>query len=112
MNEENISIPALACNLGAFDAEQRQHHQELVAALHWDVEAVQELPDGYAFRFPSETAVCHDVMAFVTLERLCCPFISFRLDLAPNQGPLTLSLTSPVGMKQIFAAFLWRTLKA
>jgi hypothetical protein len=69
---------------------------------------MEELADGYAFRFPSEAAICQEVMEFATLERLCCPFLVFRLELAPGQGPLTLVLTGPRGVKEIIAEFLWR----
>ncbi len=106
--DESHSIP-LACNAGAFDAERQGRYRELVAALQARVEAVVELPNGYAFQFPSEAAVCQEVMEFATLERLCCPFLVFHLELAPGQGPLTLSLTGPTGAKAIVAAFLWRT---
>jgi hypothetical protein len=107
---ENTAVP-MACNSGAFTAEQHVRYQSLVAALHMRVESVEELPEGYAFQFPSEAAICQEVMEFTTLERLCCPFLVFRLELAPGQGPLTLVLTGPSGVKEIIAKFLWRTPK-
>ena len=103
---ENNRMP-LACNTGVFSARQQSRHRELVASLHGRVYAVEELPDGYAFRFSSETEVCQDVMEFANLERLCCPFLEFRLEVAPNQETLSLSLTGPPGAKEIVAKFLW-----
>jgi len=46
-------ILPMACNSGAFTAAQHARYQSLVAALHTRVEGVEELPEGYAFRFPS-----------------------------------------------------------
>jgi hypothetical protein len=109
VNENKCPAVPLACNTSAFNAEQQKRYQALIAALHLCVEAVKELPDGYAFRFPSEAAMCQDVMEFATLERLCCPFLVFQLTLAPAQGPVTLSLTGPIGVKEIIAEFLWCT---
>jgi len=109
MNNNTTNDIPIACNTGVFGAEQQRRHRQLVATLHVHVQAVQELADGYAFFFPSEETVCRDVMEFATLERLCCPFLSFRLELAPGQGPLTLSLIGPTGAKEIIAEFLWRT---
>ena len=109
MRDEGKNVIPLACNARAFSSVQQERYRQLVVALQSRIEAVEELPDGYAFRFPSEAALCQNVMEFATLERLCCPFLVFRLELAPGQGPLTLSLTGPSGVKQIIAEFLWRT---
>ena len=46
-------------------------------------------------------------MEFATLERLCCPFLRFRLELAPGGGPFTLTLSGPPpGAKEVLAHFL------
>jgi hypothetical protein len=38
---------------------------------------------------------------FMALERLCCPFLNFVLEIEPDQGPLWLKLTGPEGVKQV-----------
>jgi hypothetical protein len=66
--------------------------------------APSELPDGLAFRFP---AVEYDaVTEFVGRERLCCPFITFELDIAPNCGMVLLRLTGAEGVKDFIRAEL------
>lgn len=35
---------------------------------------------------------------FITLERLCCPFLSFQLAVAEEKGPLWITLTGPEGV--------------
>ena len=46
------------------------------------------------------------VPEFVSLERLCCPFLTFTLDVAPDQGPLMLRLTRAAGVKDFIRAEL------
>ena len=41
------------------------------------------------------------VVRFVSGERLCCPFLGFTLELAPDHGPLWLRVTGPDGAKAI-----------
>lgn len=49
------------------------------------------LADGYAFHFAPDHLTA--VADFVSQERLCCPFLSFRIELTPARGPLWLSMT-------------------
>ena len=57
-----------------------------------------------AFRFPAEEyeAVAH----FVARERLCCPFLRFVLEVAPERGPLWLRLTGAEGVTAFMRAEL------
>ena len=89
----------LACQIGMLDAAQRQRHQIVLRQLSQAVQAVQELPDGYALRFEADT--CLLAAEFIARERLCCPFFHFILDVEPDGGPLWLRLTGRTGVKQI-----------
>src|SRR4051794_37061097 len=84
---EYESVPSpLACDLTAISAAERAAHHAL--AEHVLVEAVQEvqeLADGYAFRFAA--ADYPTVTEFVANERLCCPFFTFTLQVQADQGP-------------------------
>jgi hypothetical protein len=46
------------------------------------------------------------VAEFVGRERLCCPFLTFMLDVAQDQGPLMLRLTGAAGVKDFIRAEL------
>ena len=98
--------PPVACDLRAFDVAQRERYDELVGVLRAAVLERRELPDGYAFVLPSDPAICTRAMEFAMLERRCCPFWTLRLELAPQGGPLTLSLTGPEGAEELLAGFL------
>lgn len=92
MNLTAIQEPtALTCNLEAIRTADRQAHETLAQRLF--IQAYQEkreLADGYAFRF---TAVEYPALvAYIANERLCCPFFTFELEIAPNQGPVWLRL--------------------
>ena len=63
-----------ACNLHAFSLEERRDHQALVKQLHACALLVEKLPDGVTLSFPDDDAFISEVMAFVLLERRCCPF--------------------------------------
>ena len=106
-----VEEPLLVCHLGAFDTEQKGRYDMLLETLMSVVQSRRELPDGYAFVLPSDVATCLQAMEFATLERRCCPFLTFRFDLAPSEGPLTLSLTGPEGIKELLGDF-WQKEKA
>ena len=90
----------------ACDPERQKRCGELTGRVNGSVQEVRDLTDGDAFHFFSEATVCQEVMEFATLERLCCPFFTFRLELLPNRGLLVLSLTGPTGAKEILRNFL------
>lgn len=94
----------LICNLGALDGVQRECHEANTGKLFGSVEATEELPDGYAFRLPAESATILQAAEFITLERLCCPFFNFALELEKEGGPLWLKMTGREGVKQFLLA--------
>src|SRR5262245_21568946 len=99
-----MAIP-FACDMTAIPAGQRGLHHALIRRLMAEaVEDIGELPDGLVFRFPASEYDA--VTEFVGRERLCCPFLSFTLDLAPDQGPLVLQLTGAEGVKEFIRAEL------
>ncbi len=99
-----MSIP-FACDMTAIPREQRGAHHALIRRLMTEaVEEISELPDGLSFRFPPEEY--DSVAEFIGRERLCCPFLSFTLDISPERGPLYLRLTGAAGVKDFIRAEL------
>jgi hypothetical protein len=89
----------------AIPPEKRGAHHALTRRLMTVVvEEISELPNGLAFQFPAEEY--NAVAEFVSRERLCCPFLTFTLELAPECGPLTLRLTGGEGVKDFIRAEL------
>jgi hypothetical protein len=87
------------CNLSAMDADQRKHHRELTERLRESVKEVRELADGYGFRFAADTNSIRLVAEWVALERLCCPFFAFQLEVGSDNKPLWLRITGREGVK-------------
>lgn len=87
------------CNLNALTKEQRQRHKALSVELRTAVQGMRELPDGYAFRLPSDEAMMQKTMEWVVMERRCCPFIAFALEIEREGGPLWLKLSGREGVK-------------
>lgn len=96
----------LFCGLSVLDPAQRQHHQANTRQLFGSVQQIEELPDGYAFYWPAAAGTILTVAEFITMERLCCPFFDFALEIKSKGGPLRLKLTGREGVKQFMLAEL------
>lgn len=95
---------AFACRLDAFDAEQLPRYMAIRQQLVETYEDREELPDGYRWRFPAEPSHLLTLAEFISLERLCCPFFAFALELEADGGPLWLRLTGREGVKDFLQA--------
>jgi hypothetical protein len=97
----------IACDLTAIDAEARSTHIETAQRLlHEEAQEVQELADGFVFRFAA--AQYAQVAQFIANERLCCPFFTFVLEVAPAHGPIWLRITGHEGVKDFLQSELGR----
>ncbi|MGH2479180.1 MAG: hypothetical protein ACRDHW_05960 [Ktedonobacteraceae bacterium] len=88
----------LACTLSGSEQVTRKDE---VNDLFKHVQQVNELADGYAFRFPGSDTWANTLIQFTTVERECCPFFTFALIFEPKQGPIWLHLRGPEGVKAI-----------
>jgi len=61
----------------------------------------REVRNGYSFRFPGETSWYSKLARWITLEKLCCPFFTFNLSPAGQDGSVWLRITGPRGVKQL-----------
>ncbi len=94
------SDPVLACNIAAIPKEVRPLHQANTERIISAVQEVRELETGYALRLADETDLLQTLAAFLHYERLCCPFFHFTLDMVADQGPIWLSITGAIDMKE------------
>lgn len=93
------SEPIIACNPYAISAEQRERWMLVGTQLFAVVLEARELPDGYAFRLPTDPEVLLLAAEDLSMERLCCPFLRFTLEIEPNGGPVWLRFTGGEGAK-------------
>lgn len=92
------------CSMTAIPAEQRKAHLGTIEKLFRAVQCIEELPNGYTFHLPNQSEVLLEAAQFIALERLCCPFFSFHLNVEGERGALRLSLTGQEGVKPFIMA--------
>lgn len=69
-----------------------------------DFREARELENGYAFRYSSEAEVLVALAEYVSLERLCCPFFDFAIEVGRDGGEVWLRMTGPEGAKGVLEA--------
>jgi len=99
------SAPPIACNLVAIPDAERPRYFALRAQVLAEVGGVAEIEDGFALHIGADLVALAEWIAF---ERLCCPFLSFRLTIE-GDGPVRLELGGAEGVKDFlreeFASF-------
>ena len=88
----------LACDMTAIPAEQRPLHLAKSRELFSQIQETRELADGYEFRFADD--VLTRLADFISLEKLCCPFLRFEIEVEAEYGPVWLRLTGREGVKE------------
>jgi hypothetical protein len=87
------------CNLHALTKVERQRDRELAVQLHTALLEQKELPDGYAFRLPAESAAM--LGEWVAIISKCCQPVDYRIELGPQPGgALWLRMTGGEGAKE------------
>ncbi len=94
----------IACTLHGRDFAERK--DAITRDLFAHVERVEELPDGFAYRFPGAEPWAAQVLDFIAVERQCCPFFTFEVVFEPSDGPLWLRLRGPDAVKDFLRAEL------
>lgn len=87
--------PAVACTLT--DAELGQRKDTLLTQARQHILETKAVPNGYAFRFAPDDDGLNVATTIIGLERKCCSFLHFQLDVSPQHGPIWLKLTGPSG---------------
>jgi len=90
----------IACDPNAIPAESRARWVETGRQVYAAVQAIQEMPQGYRFQLPADSALLLTVAEYISQERLCCAFLHFTLEIEPRGAPVWLSLTGGEGVKE------------
>ena len=78
----------LACSLNAIGTEDRPRYADLVKRLRSALVSQSEIRDGYAYTLDANKITLPEVAEWITMERLCCPFLTFRLNVNKNGDSL------------------------
>jgi hypothetical protein len=84
------SAQPVACSLT--DPELRHRLEQLRTSLFSRTLAVNEDASGVTFTFDTTDTNVDALLNVVRLERQCCPFLHFRIEIAPQPGMLALHL--------------------
>lgn len=106
MNINSTETQSLACDLTAIPSSVREEHVVTAPQLFQTAQEVQELSNGYAFRFLNEPGKFMAIAKYIENERLCCPFFNFELEVKPDGGALWLRLTGNQGVKELLQSGL------
>jgi hypothetical protein len=90
----------LACNLKAFTPAERPEWRKLIDEVKQAAVPSGEVKNGYSFRINAKHVSIVEVARWIELERKCCPFIDFEVDLHGADGALSLVLKGREGVKQ------------
>jgi hypothetical protein len=88
----------IACDMGVFSPAQRETHLKRSRELFLYVKEMGELANGYKFRLDGPEVIVRTA-EFITLEKLCCPFLNFTLEVEAESGAVWLKLTGREGVK-------------
>ena len=94
--------PSIACRLTEPALQERRNR--VLQKVWQSILEVRELEDGFAYRFPTDDAWLDSLNEFIRFERRCCPFLSFRMLVEPDDGPVWLELRGPAGTKEFLAS--------
>jgi len=90
----------IACNLTAIPDVARPRYFAVRAQVLAAVESVAEINDGFALTVSADLVALAEWIAF---ERVCCPFLSFRLAI-DGDGPVRLELGGAEGVTDFLRA--------
>ena len=94
-----LSESPIACDMTAIPPDRRPVHLATSKDLFSRIEEFRELADGYEFRFAGGPDLIVKLAEFVSLEKLCCPFLNFSIEIQSEGGPVWLRLTGREGVK-------------
>jgi hypothetical protein len=101
-NGEIFETP-IACRLDAIPASDLPRYNELRRMLATAAVGKRELPNGIEVQISTARMGLAQLGEWISFERKCCPFLDFRIDVAPESGPLWVSLTGRAGVKEFLS---------
>ena len=88
----------IACDMTVLSPVQRERHLATSRELFSTLKQVRELSNGYEFRVDGPNVILQ-AAEFVSLEKLCCPFLNFEIEVEAENGSVWLKLTGREGVK-------------
>jgi hypothetical protein len=93
----------IACRMDALDTGERARRTEALSLLRARLSKQWQTEEGLAFRWV-QGEVLPLVAELVSLERRCCPFIEFRIEVHAEGGAIELHLGGREGVRDFLVA--------
>jgi hypothetical protein len=79
MSDEAQTPSPIACDMSVLSPQQREMHLNTSRDLFSSLEQIRELSNGYQLRLDGSNVIVK-AAEFISLEKLCCPFLNFSLE--------------------------------
>jgi hypothetical protein len=97
----------IACTLGP--AALKARREDLLGSFFRRAEERVDLADGYRVGFTPADEAIRRIGEVIELERQCCRFLTFRVTVEPDGGPIGLDVTGPPGTREFLTGMLDRS---
>jgi len=87
------------CNMNALSADERAALPGIFDHLIAAKPQVEELAEGYELTFKNSKGLFTYATRWSSAENRCCPFFDFVLTVKRYDGPMTVRITGPAGVK-------------
>jgi len=99
MNHKTPSESPISCDMTVLSPLQRERHLANGRELFSTIREIGELSNGYQFRIDGPNVIVQ-AAEFISLEKLCCPFLNFEIEVEAENGPVWIKLTGREGVKE------------
>jgi hypothetical protein len=82
----------------------RTRRAALLPGLAARAERRDDTENGYRLTFAASSETLRAITDTIEAERQCCRWLRFELTLAPDNGPIVLTLSGPPGAREFLAA--------
>ncbi len=99
-----------ARHTAAMDETQKARHRVVFQHVKSAVLSAERISGGFAIRYPADADTVVQLAEFITLERLCCPFLGFEIRLDAGADHVELRITGGPDVQEFLQAEIesWR----
>ncbi|WP_239696588.1 hypothetical protein [Paenibacillus oryzisoli] len=85
-------VPVACCH-SVFTKVERMNYKDAWGELEKRRTAVMEIEAGFQYQFPGDSETLRILYDWISLERKCCPFLTFTVTASSEDEPVFLQLT-------------------
>ena len=94
----------MTCQLN--NAELSERRKYLLGYFATALQQIKPVNKGYAFTFKGNEETLKEMVQLIHLERKCCRFLKFDLEISNEQHPINLKITGPKGTQEFLRQML------